>query len=90
MHPVVYVSVGVLDMDSHRMLCVLDLPEGQVNMQSCRVWFLGLYSLRKCIYLELWRAVPEGGPDRRQAHRWKCSRRVRPEGPGKSMKGKES
>lgn len=50
-------------MDTHGMLCALVLPKGQVNLKSFGMWFLGLYYLRQCIYLELWRAVIEGGPD---------------------------
>lgn len=36
------------------------LPKGQVNPENC-----GLYYLRQCVRLELWKAVPEGGPDGR-------------------------
>lgn len=50
-------------MDTHGMLCALVLHEGQVNLESWGMWSLGFYYLRQCIYLELWRAVLEGGPD---------------------------
>ena len=60
MHPIVHPSTGPLYMDTHGRLCVPLLPKRQVNLESC-----GLYYLRQCICLELWRAVPEGGPDER-------------------------
>lgn len=55
MLPTVYLSVGASYGVTHRMLCALVLPEAQVNLESCGVSFLQLYSLRQYIYQELWR-----------------------------------
>lgn len=49
----VFNSISILRalyMDTQRMFCVLVLPEAQVNLESCKLEFLKLYSLRQYIY----------------------------------------